>query len=115
MQPRPIADTSRLLFPSLRFCIITPSRMAPRRRAQESLLFDQPRREHDSIAVVMQLDGQDKDVPVPVRALSRQMRGPLKSAPVNVSFAGVGYGAHDVAPFVTHLLKLLEQVPAKRQ
>src|SRR6266478_4935831 len=25
MQPSPIADTSRLLFPSLRFCIVSPS------------------------------------------------------------------------------------------
>src|ERR1035437_2502239 len=114
MQPRPIADTCRLLFPSLRFCIITPSRMAPRRRAQESFLFDQACREHDSVAVVMQLDGEDKYVPVPVWALNRQMRGPLKSAPVNVGFTGIGYGAHDVAPFVSHLRKLLEQVLADK-
>src|ERR1039458_5886517 len=114
MQPRPIADTCRLLFPSLRFCIITPSRMALSRRAQESFLFDQACGEHDSVAIVMQLDGEDKYVPVPVRALNRQMRGPLKSAPVNVGFAGIGDGAHDVAPFVTHLRKLLEQVPADK-
>src|ERR1019366_4351019 len=114
MQPRPIADTCRLLLPSLRFCIIAPSRMTPRRRAQESFLFDQPCREHGSVAVVMQLDGEDQYVPVPVRALSRQMRGPLKSAPVNVGFTGIGYSAHDVAPFVSHLRKLLEQVPADK-
>src|ERR1039458_8151018 len=112
MQPRPIADTCRLLFPSLRFCIITPSRMTPSRRAQESFLFDQARCEHDPIAVVMQLDGEDQNVPTPMRALNREMRGLLKSAPVNVGFAGVGYGAHDVAPFVSHLRELLEQVPA---
>src|ERR1039458_1846068 len=114
MQPSPIAYTCRLLFPSLRFCIITPSRMAPSRRAQESFLFDQACGEHDSVAVVMQLDGEDKDVPAPVRALDRQMRGPLKSAPVNVSFAGIGDGTHDVAPFVSQLRKLIEQVPADK-
>src|ERR1019366_2043142 len=107
MQPRPIADTCRLLFPSLRFCIIAPSRMAPSRHAQESFLFDQACREHGSIAVVMQLDGEDQNVPTPMRTLNRQMRGPLKSAPVNVGFAGIGNGAHDVAPFVSHLRKLL--------
>src|SRR6185369_4938450 len=30
MQPRPRADTSRLLFPSLRFCILSPSTGRPR-------------------------------------------------------------------------------------
>src|SRR5712691_12162138 len=29
MQPSPIAETSKLLFPSLRFCIVLPARTAP--------------------------------------------------------------------------------------
>src|SRR5947207_14174705 len=32
MQPRPMADTSRSLFPSLRFCIISPSTFGTRLR-----------------------------------------------------------------------------------
>src|SRR5664279_4808774 len=81
---------------------------------RDLLLLYQPCREHDAIAVVMQLDGEDKNVPVPVRALSRQMRGALKSAPINVGLACIGYGARDLAPFVSQLRKLLEEVLADK-
>src|SRR5664280_1350381 len=62
----------------------------------------------------MQLDGEDKYIPVPVRALGRQMRGPLKSAPINVGLACIGYGAHDLAPFFSQLRKLLEEILADK-
>src|ERR1022692_988722 len=62
----------------------------------------------------MQLDGEQKNVPDPVRALGRQMRGALKSAPINVGLACIGYGAYDLAPFVSQLRKLLEEVLADK-
>ena len=46
MQPRPIADTSRLLFPSLRFCIISPSTFGTRLRCCVCPLFVANRGEH---------------------------------------------------------------------
>src|ERR1017187_1969353 len=81
---------------------------------RDLLLLYQACREHHSIAVVMQLDGENKYVPVPVRALDRQMRGPLKSAPVNIGLACIGYSAHDLAPFFSQLRKLLEEVLADK-
>ena len=83
-------------------------------RVQALLLFHKACREHDPVAVIMQLDGEDKNVPVPVRALSRQMRGALESAPINVGLACIGYGGHDVTPFVSQLRKLLEKVFADK-
>src|SRR5205085_6301712 len=55
MQPRPMADTSRLLFPSLRFCIISPSTFGTRLRRYVWPLFFANRAE-DPIAFPTRLN-----------------------------------------------------------
>src|SRR5271166_3263669 len=79
-----------------------------------SLLLDQPCREHSPVTVIVQLDGEDKDVPVPVRTLGREMRWAARAAAINVGFARVNHGAEDLAPLLAELGKVLKQVLAHK-
>jgi hypothetical protein len=56
MQPSPIADTSKLLFPSLRFCIASPSSLS---KMFTSVELGEDLIERVLLAVIRTLDGYD--------------------------------------------------------
>ncbi len=76
------------------------------------LLLNQSRRQHYSVAVIVQLDGEDQYVPRPMRTLAGQVRRAAKSAAINVGFARIGHGANDLAPLFPELREVIEQVLA---
>src|SRR5208337_3762046 len=78
------------------------------------LFLDQASGEHDAIAVIVQLDGEDQQVPVPVRALDGQVRFATKAATINVGFARVGHGAQQFTPVVAELGELLKKILADK-
>ena len=72
--------------------------------------LQQPRAEHDAVAAVVQLEREDQNVPIPSRALGRQVGDAALSTAVNIGFAGIGHGADDFAELVAQLGILLEEV-----
>src|SRR5579871_544260 len=74
-----------------------------------SFLFNHTRGQNHTIAVVVQFEREDQDVPVPAVGLRRQMRQSAK-APVYISLARIGYGADDVSPLGAEFRKFVEHV-----
>ena len=75
--------------------------------------FDQPRAQHHSVAAVVQFDGKDEHVPLPVLRLGREVRHGVVVAPIDVGLAGIGDGADDLSPFVAHFGEVIEDVAAR--
>src|SRR6476646_2318558 len=78
-----------------------------------SLLFllDHARGQHSAIAIVMQLEREDQDVPVPAAFLLGQVRQAAEAA-VHISFTRVGHGADNVFPLGAKLGKFFKTVLA---
>src|SRR5439155_12127873 len=71
--------------------------------------LDDSGRENHAVAVVVQLEREDQDVPVPAVSLGRQV-GQAAEAAIDGSFAGIGYSPNYVPPFAAQLRKLFKQV-----
>src|SRR5262249_8619612 len=99
-------------FPERGFSTIWISRYARDfRKSPISFLFDDPGAQHNAVAVVVQLQREDQDIPVPTLFLRGQM-GQAVEAAVHVSLARVGHGADDVFPFAAQFRKFLKTVLA---
>src|SRR6476646_4087996 len=73
------------------------SRTALRKIFIVLFLLDHARCQHSAVAIVMQLEREDQDVPVPAGFLLWQVRQAAEAA-VHISFTRVGHGADNVFP-----------------
>src|SRR5580765_4261543 len=77
-------------------------------------LFNDPGGQHRAVAIVMQLQREDQDVPVPAALFLGQVRQAAEAA-VHVGFPRIRYGADDLFPLVAKFGKLFKAVLAGKE